>query len=98
MIIEGRLKGSVDQVRLLLANCECHELTCCTATQVDAMLHFEASAEEAVRLARLLFCFCLGSPPALLPQDMFDAQITNICLGVQSVVEKIEARGVVQMT
>ena len=29
---------------------------------------------------------------------MFDAQITNICLAVQSVVEKIEARGVAQMT
>ena len=27
-------------------------------------------------------------------QDMFDAQITNICLAVQNVVEKIEARGI----
>jgi hypothetical protein len=28
------------------------------------------------------------------PQDMFDAQITNICLGVQSIIEKMEAQGV----
>jgi hypothetical protein len=27
-------------------------------------------------------------------QDMFDAQITNICLGVQSIIEKMEAQGV----
>ena len=25
---------------------------------------------------------------------MFDAQITNICLGVQSIIEKMEAQGV----
>ena len=25
---------------------------------------------------------------------MFDAQITNICLGVQSIIEKMEAQGI----
>ena len=71
MIIEGRLKGSVDQV--------------------DAMLHFEASAEEAVSFAA--HCkLVLGAE--LRSQDMFDAQITNICLGVQNIIETMEAQGV----
>jgi len=89
MIIEGRLKGSVDQV--------------------DAMLHFEANAEEAVRPAgaralsrceQLSGCHVRRRRSALrrpcargAAQDMFDAQITNICLGVQSIIEKMEQQG-----
>jgi hypothetical protein len=45
MIIEGRLKGSVDQV--------------------DAMLHFEASAEEAVRASVCASCVLLSRMHAL---------------------------------
>jgi hypothetical protein len=40
------------------------------------------------------FATSLAHLQLICAQDMFDAQITNICLGVQSIVEKVEARGI----
>jgi hypothetical protein len=66
------------------------------APQVDMMLHFEASAEEAVRgLLRLWVSRAHCALTHLLPcsQEMFDVQITNICLSVQGIIEKMESKG-----
>ena len=60
------------------------------------MLHFEASAEEAVRcgVVAVATLRCRAELRPRFAQDMFDAQITNICLGVQSIIEKMEAQGI----